>query len=204
MRAGDYRHKIIVQEETETYTYGKPTEVWSTYQSLRAAVLPQRGSEYWAARSNMEGEPVIFKTHYFADITPNMRVMWDKEAYDIKSVTNVEGMNRELLIATEKIQGAIRFTYSNISIGVSGTITWNTGAYSSTQYRHKVVGGSWSTHDESDTTGVLSHSDSLDPSRLSVGNYELQVSGTGVDGYAPGWSDSISFSVSGGEIEEQE
>lgn len=208
MQAGRLRHKIVVQQPSNSNVGGVNVETWSTFDTLRADVMPQRGSEYWAAKQVQEKEPKIFIIRYRSGITSKMRVLFSEKAYDIQSVVNVEERNREMHIITTAYDIEYpEFIYSNLSAADDGTgtgkavITWDTDFYSDSQAFYKKDG------DENFTATPLSAIDT-DPRVLSHSittpsldydsTYTVKVRGYNEGGYTPGYSDTITVYVSAG------
>jgi hypothetical protein len=158
--------------------------------------MPQKGSEYWSAKQTMESEPFIFVIRYQSGIKENMRVLFhtDGGSFNIKSVVNRGYRNTELLLVCERNE-LTEFTYSASSMSAAGSVIWTTTAYADTQTRYKKTAGStWTTQTAEDTSGVLSHNQTIDPDRIDESEqYEYQIRSTGQDDYTPGWSDSTNF-----------
>jgi SPP1 family predicted phage head-tail adaptor len=105
MKAGTLKHQIIIKYPTEVNTGGEIISTWVEFDTIRAEVLPKRGSEYWAAKQLIDEEPKIFHIRYLEGVTAKMRVYFNDIAYDIKHVQNVEMRNREMLLVTVKVEG---------------------------------------------------------------------------------------------------
>ena len=200
MRAGLLKHPIIIQEVTETNSAGKVSEEWTQYTTARAEMLPQQGSEYWAAKQTMEKEPVLFKTRYQSGITQKMRLLHDYIAYDIHAVPNVKGLSKELLIVTSiapKEYPNFGYFGSNVADGDAAyyfVITWTTDFYASSKAAYRIQGApSWTTTSHTDADPrVLSHSKTIGPLEASK-TYEYRVYGVNEDLWTPGWSSSGTF-----------
>ena len=100
MKAGNLRHKIVIQEPTETNTGGDVITTWATYATVHAEVMPDRGGEYWAAKQVQEKEPIIFIIRYCSGITRKMRVLYNDKYYDIQDIMNIGRRNREIHLIT--------------------------------------------------------------------------------------------------------
>lgn len=100
MQAGKLKHSIVIQQPTKSNVGGVSTIEWSEYDTLRARIMPKRGSEYWAAKQVQEKEPMIFIIRYCSGITREMRVYYNEKYYDIQDVKNIGGRNREMHLIT--------------------------------------------------------------------------------------------------------
>jgi len=203
LSTGKFRHKIIIQALTETLSYGKvdsSTRAWTEETTAYADVLPQKGSEYWAAKQTMEKEPVIFVIRYQSGIEPDMRILFKtaQASYNILSVTNVEYRNKELMLVCETNEQT-EFSYSSISVGADGTYAWTTDAYGDSRVRYRKQGDSlWNTLTTEDSSGVMSHTvETLVSRYIDYQTYEYQIKSVGYDNYTPGWSATNTFSRSG-------
>ncbi len=102
MRAGARKHKITVQNTTQTQdTYGGVTDSWGTYCTRFAGVKTFTG------RESVEGQQIIgsriirFTLPYDSvtdAITTKMRISWDSRTFDIQDVENVDERNREVFL----------------------------------------------------------------------------------------------------------
>lgn len=98
------RHKITLQTATETRdTDGSIINTWADTATVRAAVEPLVGREYWAAQQVNAERTVKFHIWYRSGVTPKMRVSYDSRTFDIKSVINVNERNRELVLMCEEV-----------------------------------------------------------------------------------------------------
>lgn len=94
----DYRHKIDFLARFETQNeYGEPSETWEVYKTVWASKEPILGNEYFTALTNNTKVEVKFNCRFVDGITNDMRIQHGNEVYEILSVINVKGLNRELL-----------------------------------------------------------------------------------------------------------
>lgn len=100
MRSGDLRHKVKIQQLTESVdsTMGGLTSSWGDISSPDewAAVEPLAGREYHQARSNNSELDTRIRIRYRSGITPRMRVLWGSRTFDIQSVISKDERGREL------------------------------------------------------------------------------------------------------------
>lgn len=200
MRSGALRHTIIIQEPTDVNTGGDPTILtWEEFDTVRAEVMPQRGSEYWSAKQIVDEEPVMFRIRYLADVTAKMRVLFDDKQHDIHHIENVEDANRELILTTTvRIDKYPQFAYFDKAVTEGTTpltadFTWKTTAQASTKARYREVGQGWTASSETDTDPrVLEHAYTTPV--LGIGNnYEIQPYGENEIGWTPGYGTSTTF-----------
>lgn len=108
MEAGNLRHRIIIQQRTDTQNgYGEPIPAWSTFATVWAAVEPIMGREQFAVQQLQSAVSVRVRIRYQAGITPLMRVRWaDKEVIrlmDIESIQEVRTQRRELILMCKDV-----------------------------------------------------------------------------------------------------
>lgn len=103
MNAGQLRHRITIQQSTETKDqYKRPTTGWSDYATVWAAVEPLRGREFLLAQNTNIELTVRVRIRYLHGVTPGMRVLYGGRIFDIQSVIDVEERHREMhLMCTE-------------------------------------------------------------------------------------------------------
>lgn len=97
MRTGKLRHRLTIQEPTETKNaYGELITSWSTYETVWGSVEPLRGRELWAAREKEARIDVRIRIRYLADITAKMRIIFGSHIYQIESIIDVELLHNEM------------------------------------------------------------------------------------------------------------
>jgi SPP1 family predicted phage head-tail adaptor len=107
MRAGRLRHRVIIQEYSESQgNYGGVTKNWTTFATVWAAIEPARGREFWDSQqvnAEVTGKITI---RYLAGVTPKMRVKHGDRYFEILAVINPEEKNEELqLMVKESVSG---------------------------------------------------------------------------------------------------
>jgi SPP1 family predicted phage head-tail adaptor len=94
----DYRHKIIFLKQVQGYDdFGSPLNHWEPFREVWASKEPLLGNEYFTALTIDTKVEVKFNMRYVDGITNDMRIQHGDEMYEILSVVNVKGLNRELL-----------------------------------------------------------------------------------------------------------
>lgn len=103
MIPGRMDKKIIIQEFSEdspSYdSYGAPSGLWETYATVWAEKVDQKGREFFSSGVVAEGTS-IFRIRYDSGVTTKMRISYDSEYWDIKSITEIGRRNGIELIAT--------------------------------------------------------------------------------------------------------
>ena len=98
--ATDLNRKITFRKLTLTQdpNTGEMIETWADHVSVFARVEPLVGREYFAAAAIQSEVQTKFTMRYRGDITPDMRIAFDGNEYDIVSIQNIRSGNRETLI----------------------------------------------------------------------------------------------------------
>lgn len=97
MEAGSLRHQITIQQKsTSRDAIGGVIDVWTTFVTVRAAVEPIRGREYFAAQQVHAEVSHRIRMRYRAGITPRMQVTLGSRTFQIETVINVQEQDREL------------------------------------------------------------------------------------------------------------
>lgn len=98
--AQELNRKITFRELTITQdpNTGEMLETWADFVSVFAKVEPLVGREYLAAAAIQAEDLMKFTMRYRGDITPDMRIAFDSDEYDITSIQNIRSGNRETLI----------------------------------------------------------------------------------------------------------
>ncbi|WP_299452177.1 phage head closure protein [uncultured Pigmentiphaga sp.] len=98
--ATDLNRKITFRKLTLTQdpNTGEMIEAWADHVSVFARVEPLVGREYFAAAAVQAEDTTKFTMRYRGDITPDMRIAFDGDTYDIISIQNIRSGNRETLI----------------------------------------------------------------------------------------------------------
>lgn len=101
IRAGEYRHQIIIQRRsTEQDSAGETLNTWTQFASRRASVAWTPGSEVFAAAQRAARAPVVFEIRYLEGVTEDMRVVFGGVVHNITSVVDQGGLHEKLIIST--------------------------------------------------------------------------------------------------------
>lgn len=111
MRAGTLRHKVTLQERTETQdSTGAVTWSWSDVASVWASVEPLNGREYLQASQLQSTVSTRIRIRHREGITSKMRVKFipnprapsEIKYYDIRAVVPVREANWEIVLMCEE------------------------------------------------------------------------------------------------------
>lgn len=90
MRAGELDRKIIIQSLTQTRdAYGATVDVWATFAEVWARKRDIRGDEYFAAQQVNARVDVVFLIRYLAGVTNTMRISYNNQFWDIRSINEI-------------------------------------------------------------------------------------------------------------------
>ena len=102
VRAGQLRHRVTLQEETEAQdSYGEPVGTWgnlSTNPAIWARKEDLSGAELAQAQQLNAVVTTRFTVRYRADITASMRVVHGSDSYGIESVQDPDGRQERLYL----------------------------------------------------------------------------------------------------------
>ena len=108
MEAGKLRHRVELQTATEgRSTSGAVTRTWSPPAStvtVHAEIRDLAGREYFDAATVQSEVTTKIRIRYRSGIIPKMRAVWGSHIYDIESVVDPEGRQRELLLMAKEVR----------------------------------------------------------------------------------------------------
>jgi SPP1 family predicted phage head-tail adaptor len=97
MRAGWLRHRVTIQEKVVTRdAYGEEDFTWADVLTVWGSIEPARGREFLQATAEQVTYDTIIRLRYRDDITPENRILWNGQAYDVRSVVSILEKGREL------------------------------------------------------------------------------------------------------------
>lgn len=100
MRAGKLRHKVTIQQATDSQnSIGEVTKTWSTFAKVWANIQPLAGRELFASQQINAEQTVRITIRALSGVEPRMRVLFGTRYYDILSVIDREerGVYMELM-----------------------------------------------------------------------------------------------------------
>lgn len=102
--AGRLRHQVTIQNysESQDSTTGEVTKSWTEFATVRAAIEPLRGKEFFESqeRFGVTMHRVIIR--YLAGVNDTMRVKFGSRILAIKAVLNKDERNRWLELMCEE------------------------------------------------------------------------------------------------------
>lgn len=105
MRSGTLRHKITIQTSTSTpNAVGEPVVTWTTYATPRAEVVDLSGREFFAAQSVHSEVTTRIRIRHRDGIVPKMRAVHGSRTFDVLSVTDATGRERELHLLCREVK----------------------------------------------------------------------------------------------------
>lgn len=110
MRAGDLRHRVVIEQNTPTAgDTGERTDSWSTFATVWAAVEPMAGNERWLREVAAEVAEATtrIRLRYQAGLTTAMRATHRGNVYDIEAVINRWTRDREIWLLCKETAGAL-------------------------------------------------------------------------------------------------
>lgn len=98
--AQELNRRIAIEAMTQTQDpmTGEIVSGWATFAQPFAKVEPLVGRELFAAQQVLAAAPVKFTIRYLPGLIASMRIVWQGTPYNITSIANVKGRNRETLI----------------------------------------------------------------------------------------------------------
>ncbi len=103
IRAGELRHKIIIQQNTPTRdAMNAEVDSWADYATVWASIEPIRGKEFWDSQQINAEITGKIKLRYLAGVISKMRVKFGMRIFEILSVINPGEKNRELQLMVKE------------------------------------------------------------------------------------------------------
>ena len=109
VQAGKYRHRIQLQQATETRdATGGVTRTWTTIVTRWAEILPLRGDERFAAAQTEAATNVKIRIRYYSAIDTTWRIYWPENGkyYNIESIVNIGERNFAMEINCIETKGS--------------------------------------------------------------------------------------------------
>lgn len=99
MRAGQLRHRLALQSNTQTADdYGQLTDSWATYDTVWGSVKPLRGDELLQAQQMYANISHLVRVRYNGSILPTHRISHDSRILEINAILNTDERDRELML----------------------------------------------------------------------------------------------------------
>ena len=110
MRAGRLRHRVAIQDATETRdAHGGVSRAWSTSATVWASVEPLQGRELWLAQQVQAQATVRVRMRYRSGLDSTMRLQLldgdgnAEKTYNIEAVMDLGERGRELEILCAEV-----------------------------------------------------------------------------------------------------
>lgn len=105
MRAGDLKDVITLQSNAPTQDAGgAPVDAWTDVATVRAAIEPLAGREFFDAARVVADISHRIRIRYRAGVTEAMRVVENGRTFDIEAVLEVE-RRRQLHLMCRELKG---------------------------------------------------------------------------------------------------
>lgn len=96
MNPGKLRHKIIIEQATESQnSYGEVINTWATFTTRRASISNLRGGESLKSNQVSSEASILFVLRTLSGVTTKMRVSYDSRLFDIVYVDNGNETQKE-------------------------------------------------------------------------------------------------------------
>lgn len=103
MRAGELRHRIVIQLNTPTRnTFNEEVASWSTFATLWAKVETVGGAETIDQKAAAALRSHVFTVRCYPGLLPEMRVSWDSRYFDISAVLD-DNLKRETKLQCSEV-----------------------------------------------------------------------------------------------------
>jgi len=105
MRAGLLRHRITIEQVTETQSgFGGIVKTWATFAKKWASIMPLRSKEKFEAQQMFAQASHKVRLRYVSGVVPKMRITFGSRTFDIQDVLNLNERDTTLeLIVTEDV-----------------------------------------------------------------------------------------------------
>lgn len=104
MRAGSLRHRITIEQSTQTPNdLGERIETWATLSQRWASVEPLSGRELETARIHHATVSHRITIRYYSSLQPTHRIKWGSRIFSIDAILNIDERNREMQILSTEV-----------------------------------------------------------------------------------------------------
>lgn len=98
-RVGNLRERVMLQQSTTTTDdYGGVVYEWSDVAEVWARVEPVKSAEEFIAGGVQTVTDVLVHIRYRPDLTPEWRLIWKGQTYNIKGARNLDERSRFLAL----------------------------------------------------------------------------------------------------------
>lgn len=104
MNIGKLRHRITLQKlHNRPSDYGATVAEWQDVHHVWAEVKPLSGREYFAQAQIQSEVTSQIWLRYLPDVNSTMRVIFNRQVYEIVSVINYKSLNKTLLLQCKEV-----------------------------------------------------------------------------------------------------
>ena len=104
MRAGELRHQVALQAPAKTFdSEGQEVITWTTVATVRAAVVPLTGREYFETRAVNAELTHKVTIRYRRGVKATWRVLYGSRALEVVSVADVEERHERLELMCKEV-----------------------------------------------------------------------------------------------------
>lgn len=104
MRSGWLRHRVTIQEKVVTRdAYGEEDFTWRDTATVWASVEPSRGNEFLQSQVEQVTYDTLIKMRYGTAVSPENRITWSGQYYDVRSVISIFEKRKELEIRCTRV-----------------------------------------------------------------------------------------------------
>ena len=108
MRSGLLRHRIEVQEATETEdARGGPIKVWKTVAKRQASIRKLKGTEKYHEQRLDSRITHKFTIRFFEDLTPSFRFLFRGRIFHIIGIDNDKEINHKMEVDCQEVGGPV-------------------------------------------------------------------------------------------------
>lgn len=99
MRAGQLRHRVTIQQATETQdSYGAVVQSWSTLANVWASIEARTGRETFTAAQVYATADHIITIRHRSDVTPKMRITYGARTFGIEGAVDPDGRKKSTIL----------------------------------------------------------------------------------------------------------
>lgn len=104
MRAGTLRHRVTIQQATETQnSYGEIVQTWTTVATVWGAIEARGMRESFTASQQFATADHVITIRHRSDVTPKMRLVYGSRTFDIEGAVDPDGRKRELRLYVREV-----------------------------------------------------------------------------------------------------
>jgi SPP1 family predicted phage head-tail adaptor len=104
IQSSELRHRVVIEanQPLQRSGSGAPVPKWQPLCTRWAAIAPQAGREFWAAKQMHSELTHLIKLRGPLELQPTMRVRFGDRVFDILSVIDVEERHTEIRLVCKE------------------------------------------------------------------------------------------------------